>query len=106
MKHCRWVTFRETGLILSCGIPDPADLETRVRTITETVSQGIPNYFGLQRFGATRPVTHLVGEWILKRDFEQAVVTYVGKEFPGEAGKRQDHPLGFLTTRDIPACTA
>src|SRR4030042_5743917 len=47
-------------LIRDC---DPAELETRVREISATVSQAVPNYFGLQRFGATRPVTHLVGEW-------------------------------------------
>lgn len=83
--------------------PDPSDLETRVRTITETVSQGIPNYFGIQRFGATRPVTHLVGEWILKRDFEQAVLTYIGKEFPGEPENVRAVRTAFFNNRDIPA---
>jgi tRNA pseudouridine13 synthase len=82
---------------------DPSDLETRVRTITETVSQGIPNYFGIQRFGATRPVTHLVGEWILKRDFEQAVMTYVGKEFCGEPENVRAIRTAFLNNRDIPS---
>jgi len=62
----------------------PADLDLRVRTISETVCHAIPNYFGLQRFGATRPVTHLVGEWILRGDFERAVIAYVGQAFPGE----------------------
>lgn len=80
---------------------DPVDLETRVRTTSEMVSQGIPNYFGLQRFGATRPVTHLVGEWILKRDFEQAVVTYVGQEFPGEPENVRAVRTAFFKTRDI-----
>jgi tRNA(Glu) U13 pseudouridine synthase TruD len=41
-------------------------------------------------FGAIRPVTHRVGEWILRGDYEQAVLTYIGMEFPGEreSGKR------------------
>jgi tRNA pseudouridine13 synthase len=82
---------------------DPADLETRVQATSETVRQGIPNYFGIQRFGATRPVTHLVGEWILKRDFEQAVVTYIGKEFPGEPEKVRAIRTAFLHHRNIPA---
>ncbi|MBR2255486.1 MAG: tRNA pseudouridine(13) synthase TruD, partial [Candidatus Methanomethylophilaceae archaeon] len=38
---------------------------------------GFPNYFGVQRFGAVRPVTHLVGERIVRGDFEGAVRTYV-----------------------------
>ena len=31
------------------------------------------NFYGYQRFGARRPVTHLVGEAILRRNFESAV---------------------------------
>jgi tRNA pseudouridine13 synthase len=31
------------------------------------------NYFGIQRFGLTRPNTHLVGSALVKRDFEKAI---------------------------------
>jgi tRNA pseudouridine13 synthase len=31
------------------------------------------NYFGIQRFGITRPNTHLVGSCLVKRDFEGAI---------------------------------
>jgi tRNA pseudouridine13 synthase len=31
------------------------------------------NYFGVQRFGLTRPYTHLVGRALVKRDYESAV---------------------------------
>jgi tRNA pseudouridine13 synthase len=79
------------------------DLETRVRAVNETVCQGIPNYFGLQRFGATRPVTHLVGESILRGDFEEAVVTYIGKEFSGEPDYVRSVRSAFSATRDIQA---
>jgi tRNA pseudouridine13 synthase len=79
----------------------PDELEERVHTTTETVSQGIPNYFGLQRFGATRPVTHIVGESILRRDFEQAVVTYIGMVFPGESDQARAARTAFFETRDI-----
>ena len=81
----------------------PADLETRVRATCETVSLAVPNYFGLQRFGATRPVTHLVGEWILHGDFEKAVITYVGQAFPGEPENIRALRTAFSDTRDIRA---
>jgi tRNA pseudouridine13 synthase len=81
----------------------PDEMEERVHTTTETVSQGIPNYFGLQRFGATRPVTHIVGESILRRDFEQAVVTYIGMVFPGESDQARAARTAFFETRDIQA---
>ena len=76
------------------------NLVSQVQTITGTASDGVPNYFGLQRFGAIRPVTHRVGEWILRGDFEQAVVTYIGQEFPGEVDPVKSIRSDFLTTRD------
>ena len=80
--------------------PDLEDLEGRVRSVSETVAAGVPNYFGLQRFGAIRPVTHRVGEWILKGDYEQAVMTYVGMEFPGEPEGIKAIRSAFRTTLD------
>ena len=39
---------------------------------------GFPNFFGVQRFGSIRPVTHLVGKHIVHGDFEKAVMVYIG----------------------------
>jgi len=76
------------------------DLAAQVQALTVTASEGVPNYFGLQRFGAIRPVTHRVGEWILRGDFEQAVLTYVGQEFPGEVDPVKSIRSDFLATRN------
>ena len=87
--------------------PDPADLASRVQSVSETAAAGVPNYFGLQRFGAVRPVTHRVGEWILRGDYEQAVLTYVGMEFPGDPDDIRAIRAAFCTTRDpVPALHA
>jgi len=45
---------------------------------------GFPNWFGVQRFGTLRPITHIVGKKILKGDFEGAVKTYVASPKKGE----------------------
>jgi tRNA pseudouridine13 synthase len=82
---------------------NPVDLEQRVQEINNTISKGIPNYFGLQRFGATRPVTHVVGECILRGNFEQAVITYVGEAFSGEPENVRAVRTAFSKTRDIKA---
>lgn len=37
----------------------------------------VPNYFGNQRFGSIRAITHRVGLCILERDWEGAVMTYL-----------------------------
>jgi tRNA pseudouridine13 synthase len=60
------------------------DLAVPVQACVETAERGILNYYGIQRFGARRPVTHLVGEDILRGDLEGAIHTYVGRAFPDE----------------------
>jgi tRNA pseudouridine13 synthase len=71
------ITIRE----LVC--PDPA---SRFAAVTEQILRfkGVPNYFGVQRFGDIRPVTHKVGEAIVRGNLEQAVFTYLALPFPGE----------------------
>ncbi len=44
----------------------------------------VPNYFGHQRFGVTRPNTHRVGKLLLKGDFEGAVREFLASPYPGE----------------------
>jgi len=46
--------------------------------------RGFPNWFGVQRFGTLRPVTHIVGKKILEGDFEGAVKKYVASPKKGE----------------------
>jgi len=42
------------------------------------VTVGVPNYFGQQRFGSERPVTHEVGLAIVRGNWKGAVLAYVG----------------------------
>lgn len=44
----------------------------------------VPNYFGGQRFGSLRPVTHEVGLAIARGDWREAVCSYLGKPDPAE----------------------
>ena len=88
--------------ILIRGTESP-DLAGQAEAITRSIASGIPNYFGIQRFGAIRPVTHKVGEWILRGDYEQAVLTYIGMEFPDEPEDTRKIRSAFLATRDAGA---
>ncbi len=45
----------------------------------------IPNFFGVQRFGGVRPITHLVGKEIVKGNFKEAVMIYLTKVFEKES---------------------
>jgi tRNA pseudouridine13 synthase len=40
---------------------------------------GLPNFFGHQRFGTIRPITHLVGRFLVKGDFEKAALTFLAE---------------------------
>ena len=56
--------------------------DTVEKRITQTVQEletigGIPNFFGHQRFGTTRPITHLVGKAIIQGDFEGAAMLFL-----------------------------
>lgn len=44
-----------------------------VNEFKNEMKNGIPNFFGPQRFGIIRPINHLVGKEILKGNFERAV---------------------------------
>ncbi|HNX40365.1 MAG TPA: tRNA pseudouridine(13) synthase TruD [Methanothrix sp.] len=70
-------------VIRDLACPDPAD---RMARITEQIKshKGVPNYFGLQRFGDKRPVTHLVGEALARGKMEDAVFIYLALPFPAE----------------------
>jgi len=61
---------------------DPAALEDAARgddsALEDGTAVGVPNYFGQQRFGSKRPVTHEVGLSIVRGDWEGAVLAYVG----------------------------
>ncbi len=46
---------------------------------------GFPNFFGIQRFGASRPITHIVGKYIIECNFKKAVLTYISNPLPGES---------------------
>jgi len=57
-----------------------ADLENNgsLKIIHELDSLGgFPNFFAYQRFGSRRPITHIVGKYILKGDFKSAVMEYL-----------------------------
>lgn len=90
------------GNIFSLWIRDctPEDLSSRLIACVEACQGSILNYYGIQRFGARRPVTHLVGESILRGDFEGAIRTYVGGAFPDEPTETRLARKTYADTND------
>ncbi len=50
-----------------------SDCDSALDAAGQLQEQSLLNYFGVQRFGVTRPNTHIVGKALIKRDFEDAV---------------------------------
>ena len=67
---------------------------------------GVPNYFGQQRFGSRRPVTHAVGLAVVRKDPREAVRLYAGNPFASEpsdtraARERVDDAFGVADAED------
>jgi tRNA pseudouridine13 synthase len=64
-------------------------------------TRGVPNFFGIQRFGSIRPVNHLVGRALVEGDIEQAVMKYIGKPFPDEPEDVKEARQRVLDTHDF-----
>ena len=62
------------------GVGDDVD---RAGGDSETAA-GVPNWFGQQRFGSQRPVTHEVGLDIVRGEWREAVLSYVANPFETE----------------------
>ena len=60
------------------------DIRNRSLKIVEELDGKFPNYFGDQRFGSARPITHQVGRHILRGEYEKAVWTYIAKPYDSE----------------------
>ena len=77
-------------------IRDLAATQEDARTIlAATAAQieglgGFPNFFGLQRFGSIRPITHVVGRHIVRGEFKEAVDAYVANPIEGEDAEAFD----------------
>ena len=69
-------------------------------TDDRTVTIGVPNVFGQQRFGSKRPITHEVGLEIVRGDWEGAVMAYVGSPFQSEPAETREARRFVEETRD------
>lgn len=75
--------------------------KSEIRKVTNKIVEeldelgGIPNYFGYQRFGTVRPITHLVGKAIIKGNFKEAILTYLVTNSTAE------HPSSRKARKDL-----
>ncbi|MCK4970771.1 MAG: tRNA pseudouridine(13) synthase TruD, partial [Thermoplasmata archaeon] len=61
---------------------------------------GFPNFYGPQRFGVSRPVSHLVGRDLVLGDVRMACMTYLTHVGPGESEEAREARLRFKEDGD------
>jgi len=84
---------------------DKTTVEQRIEKIRgelETIG-GLPNYFGHQRFGSKRPITHLVGYHIIRRNFEDAALAFLLKTSQFENPDSREARRRLNETQDFKA---
>jgi tRNA pseudouridine13 synthase len=74
--------------------------------ITRTVEEleaigGVPNFFGHQRFGTTRPITHLVGKAFVQGNFKEAAMLFLAKPSPHEHPESRQAREQLQATQDF-----
>jgi tRNA pseudouridine13 synthase len=74
-----------------------AVVEERVRKTMHEVGLmgGAPNFFGHQRFGTVRPITHLVGKEVVHGNIRKAVILFLAKPSVYE------HPMSRLVRQGL-----
>ncbi|MEM4704538.1 MAG: tRNA pseudouridine(13) synthase TruD [Candidatus Bathyarchaeia archaeon] len=86
-------SFHITISLVNC--PETT-MKKRVLHVAGELEQlgGVPNFFGHQRFGTTRPITHLVGKELVKGNFRKAVMLFLAKpsvhEHPASRKAREE----------------
>ncbi len=77
------------------------EARSRAESVVEKLEGYIPNYFGPQRFGENRPITHEVGRHLLKGEYEEAVWTYIAKPSDQEYEKIRKVREDLWETREV-----
>lgn len=82
-------TFYLLGNNFTINIKNLMDCEEAQTRISQAITElealgGMPNYYGHQRFGTTRPITHQVGKALVQGNFEEAAMLFLAKPSPHE----------------------
>jgi tRNA pseudouridine13 synthase len=80
----------------------PEPLAERVAATARALREvgELPNFFGPQRFGEVRPVTHEVGRALLRGDSASAVEIYLASVYGGESEEGRNARVAYASHHD------
>jgi len=78
-------------------------IEQRVKNVESELSNqgGFPNFFGHQRFGTVRPITHLVGKLLLRGSLEGAALAFLAQSSSREHPESREARERLWDTQDF-----
>ncbi len=85
-------------------IPCPSDaVAAEIRKVIAELVElgGIPNFYGHQRFGTTRPITHIIGKSLVQGKIEDAVMDFLAKPSAHEHPESMQARLQLQASRDF-----
>ncbi len=82
---------------------DETVVQQRISKIEDELRDygGVPNFFGHQRFGTIRPITHLVGKCLARGELEKAALLYLAEPSPHEHPESRKSRQRLLETGDF-----
>lgn len=78
-----------------------ADVGVLKECLRQLTTQGLPNFYGHQRFGVTRPITPIVGRLIMEDRLEEAVSAFLADYSPLENQGNREARKRLLETWDL-----
>ncbi|MCD6324401.1 MAG: tRNA pseudouridine(13) synthase TruD, partial [Desulfurococcales archaeon] len=80
------------GNVFEVVLSEVAGRAEKLQDVVETVVRvkPFPNFYGYQRFGTRRPVTHVIGRHIVMGEWEEAVNALLGRPYPQESFRSRE----------------
>jgi tRNA pseudouridine13 synthase len=101
--HSKMLLGNQFHIIIREITHSSAKIEERIRNIQDEIKNAdrVPNFFGHQRFGTKRAITHLVGKQIVKGNWKKAAFTYLAKPSKFEHPESRQARQQLWKTRDF-----
>ncbi len=95
---------RFTVVIRDIGLEEK-ELRKRIEECFKEMEKGIANFFGEQRFGGIRQITHVVGKELLEGRFKEGVMLYLTHSVAGEEEEIRKARQRLAETNDFAEAT-
>lgn len=103
--HSGLLSGNNFRIVIRAVAHPPSVIDKRMENMQNELSSlgGIPNFFGHQRFGTVRPITHIVGKHIILDEWQKAAVTFLAMSSDHEHPEARRARQQLWATRDFKA---